>query len=282
MGDLTLHETADMLGVHYMTAYRYVRLGLLPAHKKQGGWVVRRCDVETFRATTVPCVPMSAAERGRQRRAPWAERLHARLVAGDGSGAWTVVEAALTSGFTPQEVYLEVITPALSLIEDEQASGCIDEGVVRRANVCLVRILGRMGPRFARRGRTQGTVVVGTPQGDRHSIPVGILSDLIRGAGYGVEELGRDVPPAVFASMVIGTERLTAVCLCVRTCGSEAVIAETIREIRATGSLVRVILVGTVPDRDGLLPCGEFEVAADPAALMTLLKSGSVPVPASR
>ena len=34
--DLTLHEAADVLGVHYMTAYRYVRLGLLPAAKAGG------------------------------------------------------------------------------------------------------------------------------------------------------------------------------------------------------------------------------------------------------
>ena len=29
--DLTLQEAADLLGVHYMTAYRYVRTGRLPA-----------------------------------------------------------------------------------------------------------------------------------------------------------------------------------------------------------------------------------------------------------
>ena len=32
-GVLTLQEAADELGVHYMTAYRYVRLGQLQAHK---------------------------------------------------------------------------------------------------------------------------------------------------------------------------------------------------------------------------------------------------------
>ena len=31
--EVSLHEAAAMLDVHYMTAYRYVRLGLLPAHK---------------------------------------------------------------------------------------------------------------------------------------------------------------------------------------------------------------------------------------------------------
>ena len=35
---LTLHEAAEELGVHYMSAYRYVRLGLLDATKRGGVW----------------------------------------------------------------------------------------------------------------------------------------------------------------------------------------------------------------------------------------------------
>lgn len=272
MDEITLHETADLLGVHYMTAYRYVRLGLLPAHKEQGGWLVLRSDVDAM-MTPPACGKLSIEERGRHRRAPWAERMHARLIAGDGAGAWTVVEAALTSGFSPQEVYLDIVTPALAMIEADHVDGAVDEAIVRRANICLVRILGRMGPRFTRRGRTQGSIVVGTPQGDRDSITVGIMSDVIRGVGFSVEELGRDVPPAVFASMVASTQRLMALCLCVRACGSEAVIAETIRAIRATGSKVRVILVGTIDDPLGVLPGGEFEVVPNVAALATLLKT---------
>ena len=46
--DLTLHEAAALLGVHYMTAYRYVRLGLLPAAKSGGSWRVTAADLEQF------------------------------------------------------------------------------------------------------------------------------------------------------------------------------------------------------------------------------------------
>ncbi len=46
-----------------------------------------------------------------------------------------------------------------------------------------------------------------------------------------------------------------------------------IREIRAAGSQVRVILVGAVNDPHGVFPCGEIEVVCDAAALVTLLKS---------
>ena len=77
---LSLQDTADFLGVHYMTAYRYVRLGLLPARKKAGKWVVGIADVRTF-------VDRPPAETPRG-QAPWTERLQARMMAGDTSGAW--------------------------------------------------------------------------------------------------------------------------------------------------------------------------------------------------
>lgn len=40
-----LRDAAERLGVHYMTAYRYVRLGVLPAEKVGGEWQVRPSDL---------------------------------------------------------------------------------------------------------------------------------------------------------------------------------------------------------------------------------------------
>ena len=84
---VTLHEAAEMLGVHYMTAYRYVRLGLLAASKSGGVWQVEVADLAEFKAGG-PSSPQPA--RGSQRRAPWADRLEARLIAGDAHGAWQI------------------------------------------------------------------------------------------------------------------------------------------------------------------------------------------------
>ena len=39
--DLTLQEAADLLGVHYMTAYRYVRTGRLPGTRVGAHWQVQ-------------------------------------------------------------------------------------------------------------------------------------------------------------------------------------------------------------------------------------------------
>ena len=37
---VTLHEAAKRLGVHYMTAYRYVRTGRLPAERDGAHWLI--------------------------------------------------------------------------------------------------------------------------------------------------------------------------------------------------------------------------------------------------
>ena len=44
--DVSLQEAADILGVHYMTAYRYVRTGRLPAQQVDNRWRVRRANLD--------------------------------------------------------------------------------------------------------------------------------------------------------------------------------------------------------------------------------------------
>ena len=41
-----LRQAAEQLGVHYMTAYRYVRSGRLPAHKLGSEWQIDPADLE--------------------------------------------------------------------------------------------------------------------------------------------------------------------------------------------------------------------------------------------
>ena len=112
--ELTLHEAAEVLGVHYMTVYRYVRLGLLSAAKVGGTWRISRADFDAFQAHDgSEGVTLGG---GAHRRAPWAERLESRLIAGDVRGSWSVVEAALAAGARLDDIYSDVLTPALNSI----------------------------------------------------------------------------------------------------------------------------------------------------------------------
>ena len=60
------------------------------------------------------------------------------------------------------------------------------------------RLVGRLGPSFARRGRKRGTVIIGAAAADHHSLPLAILGDIVRGRGLDVVDLGANTPPASF------------------------------------------------------------------------------------
>ena len=189
---LSLHEAADLLGVHYMTIYRRVRLGNLPARKVGGTWWVDPADLE--RATTTP-------ERGRRRRegsrprvSTWQERLRARMLAGDVAGSWQVTEAAMASGFEPGEIYVRLLAPALHEIGASWQAGRVSIDQEHLASSVATTLIGRLGPRFVHPGRKKGVVIVAMPPGERHGLGVAMLADILTDAGYGVLNLGPDTP----------------------------------------------------------------------------------------
>jgi excisionase family DNA binding protein len=231
-----LQEAADRLGVHYMTVYRYVRTGRLPAVKAAGEWLVERAAVDRLRA----------GQRGRARmgtpRRAWARsRMLGRLLAGDEVGAWLVVEAALASGAEPAEVHLELLVPALQAVGDGWERGEITVADEHRASAVARRIIGRLGPRFTRPGRKRGTVVLGAVAGERHEIPGAIVADHLRAAGFEVVELGADTPAESFVESAGHGDPL-CILVSVTAGGHEDSVVETVEALRA--SVGAPVLVG--------------------------------------
>jgi excisionase family DNA binding protein len=207
-GHLSLHEAAELLGVHYMTIYRRVRLGILPARKIGGTWLVDPADLE--RGTTT-------AERGRRRRgshprvSTWQARLQARMLGGDVAGSWQVIEAAMASGLEPGEIYVRVLAPSLRAIGDSWRSGDISIDQEHLASSVAATVIGRLGPRFVHRGRKKGVVIVAMPPGERHGLGVAMLADILTDAGYEVLNLGPDTPTASFVASMRDAGSLAAV-----------------------------------------------------------------------
>ena len=246
---LTLAEAAQVLGVHYMTAYRYVRTGRLPAAKRGGTWVVGSGDLEEFSrgdtSTTASGTsggsaagpaPTAGDRRrtggpGSRRSSTYAARLEDRLIHGDEQGAWGVVEEALGSSMTPELVYTSVVGPAMASIGERWARHELAIEDEHLASTTVHRLAGRLGPRFTRRGRHRGTIVVGAPAGDAHGIPVMLMADLLRGRGFDVVDLGANTPPGAFGRAAAGVDRLVAVGICATLTGNDAAIAEAVAAI---------------------------------------------------
>src|SRR5215213_2054276 len=200
--DVSLREAAEILGVHYMTAYRHVRTGRLPAHRVEGRWRVRRADLDG-RPEPTPHERGGPAAIGATRR-----RLCERLVAGDEVGAWAVIEEALVGGLEPVDVYLALLAPVMHSIGEGWRAGTVSIDDEHRASAVSHRLVGRLGPRFARRGRPRGTVLLAGAPGDGHALPTAIAADVVRAAGFAVIDLGAAVPPADLARAAAAIDRL--------------------------------------------------------------------------
>jgi excisionase family DNA binding protein len=238
---LTLTETAHHLGVHYMTAYKYVRTGRLPAHKVGQEWYVASADLATFtRSQEAP------ARRG-ARRAAYPAELQDRFLQADEAGAWSVVERALGSGMDPDEILLDLLSPAMAAVGDDWERGIITVAQEHQASAIATRVVGRLGPQFARRGRKRGHVVVGAAPLDEHGLPSAILRDLLQGRRLAVTDLGANVPAESWESTVVAAKdaspRLVGVGICATTKGNQREIKKAIAAIREV-TTVPIVLGG--------------------------------------
>ncbi len=182
---LTLTDASERLGVHYMTAYKYVRTGRLAAVKDGGQWRVTVEDLQAFEAgeTTAPrgdIVPPMVAER---------------LVAGDENGSFQLLESAMASGADAEEIYLDLIGPAMTLVGERWHAGELSIADEHLASSTALRVVSRLGPRVVSRGRTKGTILLASISEDYHYLPTAMIRDLLRFRGYDVVDLGANTPP---------------------------------------------------------------------------------------
>jgi excisionase family DNA binding protein len=226
--ELTLQEAADLLGVHYMTAYRYVRTGRLAATRTDGKWVVARSSLDQLARP-------AAAGRGRARRVrrrDYAGDLVPLLVAGDEAASWQLVQDALTAAYTPEELYCDVLATAMHMIGERWATGAVSVAEEHRATALAARLVGRLGGLFVRRGRRRGLVVLGAPSGDTHALATALVADPVRGRGFAVADLGADTPVTSFAEVAADPDTV-GVGIVVSTPVGYSVVRDTITAIRA-------------------------------------------------
>ena len=281
---LTLHEAAERLGVHYMTVYRHVRLGMLPAHKVGGSWRIdpadlagQRADADPAGVSTIEAATPPTPGSPRRRRAGWVARLQRRMLAGDGAGSWQVVEAAMASGVEPQGVYVELLGPALHGIGDAWQRGEIGIDDEHLASGVATSIIGLMGPRFRRRGRHRGTVLVAMPVGERHGLGVAMLADILAQAGFEVLNLGTDTPPASLEAAITGRDDLSAVVISVVSTTRLPGAARLIAAARRTDPGVTIVAGGfAVPDQATAERLGADGWVQDATRLAALISELSV------
>jgi excisionase family DNA binding protein len=242
---MPLSEAAKRLGVHYMTAYRYVRTGVLEARQLHDKWMITEAELRKFqRAAEKSGLRTPRGKSARNRLS----RLLARLVEGDERGAWAILEEALVSGMTTEEVVLDLLGASLAEIGNLWSDSKVSIAQEHCATQTATRILGRMSQLFSHRGRTKGSVVIATPPGERHALPLTLAGLLLKRAGFKVKDLGSDLPAEELTSALFELNDLVAVAIGVTCHGLDQSVAKSLsaarRGLRARGSPALVLAGG--------------------------------------
>lgn len=187
---LDLQSAADELGVHYQTAYRWVRSGRLPASRIGGQYLVERTDLDELSAARSKPEGTPAPSSARLSRS--AERLYDSLVAGDEPAVRGAVRRLVDEGAPLLDVVEQVIVPPLHRIGDAWHRGELPIWVEHRASSMIERVLGDVAPNP--RGRRRGTAVVTAVSGELHSLPTTMAAVALRSDQWHVHHLGADLP----------------------------------------------------------------------------------------
>lgn len=225
---------AEALGVHYQTAYRWVRSGRLPSSLVGGRYeVTPEAVAELAAQRTEPRRPSPRRPRGGF--GPMADRLYAHLVAGRERDARTLVQGLTDDGVSVTTVAQELLSPALRRIGEEWSEGRLSISEEHRASAIVERILGEHHP--TPRGRRRGTAVVAALSGDRHSLPTAMAAAALRDDNWHVHHLGADVPPAELVRFV-GTEPVDVVVVTVTVADARPAADRLVDELEAIGTKV--------------------------------------------
>lgn len=254
---MDLRDAAEALGVHYQTAYGWVRDGTLAARKVGRGYEVSDADVRALvarrRHGDEPSRPIRVRDWAAQ-----AQALYAAITGGEETRARHQVER-LASGVPVVDLCERVIAPALRRVGDEWAAGRVSIAQEHRASAICERLLAAQIRQPA--GRPRGTAVVATPPGERHGLPALMAAACLREDRWLVHHLASDLPAAEVARLADQVSASLVVLSCATEEGSRRAQEET-RFIAASRPHLNV-LAGRPGDslRDLLAQAGHSPLA---------------------
>ena len=239
---MQLREAADVLGVHYQTAYQWVRQGTLPARKVGHNYQVDVADVQVLTAArrqgSAP-----ARDIGVRDWAAQADQLYAAIVLGEETRArhWL---ARLAAGVSLLDLCEHVIAPALRRVGDDWAAGLVSIAQEHRASAICERLIALHAAQPP--GRPRGCAVVTTPPGERHALPALMAAACLREDRWLVHHLATDLPVAEVARFA-QTEKADLVVLSTATPQGASAAATAAAEV-TTANPQALVLVGRPGD----------------------------------
>jgi 5-methyltetrahydrofolate--homocysteine methyltransferase len=176
------------------------------------------------------------------------EKLSESLQGGDADQAAALTQQAIAQKLDPKKILDQGLIAGMTVVGDKFKAHEIFLPDVLLAAKAMYAGLDLLRPLLAKAGiPTVGKVVVGTVQGDLHDIGKNLVAIMLKGAGFDVIDLGKDVAPEKFvaavkehSAQVIGMSALLTTTM--------PVMKQVVEQLRAAGLYGKVkIIIGGAP-----------------------------------
>jgi len=160
------------------------------------------------------------------------DEMNTSVIEGNRDKVEELTRKALDQGAEVETILTQGLIAPMDVVGQRFEAGdlFIPEMIV--AGEAMARGLNILRPLFKESGiKPQGTVIMGTVEGDRHSIGKSLVSMMLEGAGFKVIDLGEDVKPDQFVNSVKQEEA--------QLVGMSALLTTTMPAMKATNPGIR-------------------------------------------
>lgn len=143
------------------------------------------------------------------------EAIKENLIQGQAPKVKELIQQALAEGISPNKILDDGLIGAMSIVGEGFQKKEMYVPEVLLAARAMLSGMEVLEPILASAGvERKGKVVLGTVQGDIHSMGKNLVGIMLRGAGFEVNDLGVDIPPEKFVDAAKeGTQMVCLSCL---------------------------------------------------------------------
>jgi 5-methyltetrahydrofolate--homocysteine methyltransferase len=193
---------------------------------------------------------------------------------GKRNDAKALTQALLNEGMKPLDIVEAGLVPGMSAIGEKFKNNEVFVPEMLIAARAMKEAMLLLEPLLVLAGiKPKHTVVIGTVQGDLHDIGKNLVSMMLKGANFGIIDLGTNVPPEKFVSALqeSGASVLALSALLTTTMPAMRTAVET---VRAAGFKDVKIMIGGAPvTQDFSNEIGADGYSADAASAVDLALS---------
>jgi len=173
--------------------------------------------------------------------------LSTAVEAGKRNDAKLITQTLLDLGLKPLEIVEQGLVPGMANIGEKFKNNEVFVPEMLIAARAMKECMSILEPLLAQAGiKPKYTAVIGTVQGDLHDIGKNLVAMMLKGANFGIIDLGTNVPPEKFVAAV-RENNAQLVCLSALLTTTMPAMKVTVQALRDAGFTSTKILVGGAP-----------------------------------